>query len=83
MNIEKIDVNKKKRSAVIAAVVMIIVMVLWDVFFFVMNLWDPVPLPVLLLMTLPPTIVIIGILLALRERMKEIDKGEENEAVHY
>lgn len=83
MNIEKVDVSKKKRGAIIAAVVMIILMLSWDVFFLVMNLWEPVPLPVLLWMTLPPTAVIIGVLLALRERIKEIDKGEENEAVHY
>lgn len=83
MNVENVDVSKKKRGAVIAAVVMITLIILWDVLFLVLNLWDPMPTLILLLMIVPPTIVIIGVLLALRERMKEIDKGEDDEAVNY
>lgn len=83
MNVENVDVTKKKRGAVIAAVVMITLIILWDVLFLVLNLWDPMPTLILLLMIVPPTIVIIGVLLALRERMKEIDKGEDDEAVNY
>ena len=83
MNVENVDVSKKKRGAVIAAVVMITLIILWDVLFLVLNLWDPMPTLILLLMIVPPTIVIIGVLLALRERMKEIDKGEDYEAVNY
>ena len=60
MNVENVDVSKKKRGAVIAAVVMITLIILWDVLFLVLNLWDPMPTLILLLMIVPPTIVIIG-----------------------
>lgn len=83
MNVVKVDVSKKKRGAAIAAAVMIILIILWDALFFVLNILDPMPTVILLLMIVPPTVIIIGVLLALRERMREIDKGEEDEAVNY
>ena len=83
MNVVKVDVSKKKRGAAIAAAVMITLIILWDALFFVLNILDPMPTLILLLMIVPPTIIIIGVLLALRERMREIDKGEEDEAVNY
>ena len=66
-----------------AAGVMIALILLWDLFVLTVNSYDPAPLPVILLLTVPATLVIIGIVLALRERMKEIDGGEEDEAVNY
>ena len=83
MNVSKVDVNKKKRGAKIAAVVMIAIMVLWDLFFLVVNHYEPAPLPIVLLLTVPANVVIIGVILALRERIKEIEGGEENEAADY
>lgn len=83
MNVSKVDVSRKKRGAQIAAGVMIALILLWDLFVFVINSYDPAPLPVLLLLTIPATLLIIGIVLALRERMKEIDGGEEDEAINY
>lgn len=83
MNISKVDVNRKKRGAKIAAASMIALILLWDLFFLIVNFYDPIPLPVLLLMTVPATVVIVGIVIALRERMKEIDGGEEDAAINY
>ena len=83
VNVSKVDVSKKKRGAQIAAGVMIALILLWDLFVLTVNSYDPAPLPVILLLTVPATLVIIGIVLALRERMKEIDGGEEDEAVNY
>ena len=83
MNVSKMDVSKKKRGAQIAAGVMVALILLWDLFVLTINSYDPAPLPVILLLTVPATLVIIGIVLALRERMKEIDGGEEDEAVKY
>lgn len=83
MNVSKVDINKKKRGAKIAAVVMIAIMVLWDLFFLVVNHYEPAPLPIVLLLTVPANVVIIGVILALRERIKEIEGGEENEAADY
>lgn len=74
---------KKKQGAIISSVVMIAVVVLWLALFLILSIGDHMPIPFLLLMILPPVIVVIGILLALRERMKEIEKGEEDEATHY
>lgn len=83
MKISKADVSKKKRGAQISAIVMIVLIVLWDLFIFITGIYAQIPWPVTLLMTLPITVIIIGILLALRERMKEIDGGEEDEAANY
>lgn len=83
MNVSKVDVTKKKRGAKIAAGVMIAIVVLWDLFFLVVNHYDPAPLPIVLLLTVPANVVIIGVILALRERIKEIEGGEENEAADY
>lgn len=83
MKISKADVSKKKRGAQISATVMIVLIVLWDLFIFITGVYSQIPWPVTLLMTLPITMIIIGILLALRERMKEIDGGEEDEAANY
>lgn len=83
MNISKVDVNKKKRGAKNAAIFMIVLILLWDLFFVVVSRYDPIPLPVMLVMTVPATLVIVGIVLALRERMKEIDGGEADEASKY
>ena len=83
MKISKADVSKKKRGAQISAIVMIVLIVLWDLIIFITGIYAQIPWPVTLLMTLPITVIIIGILLALRERMKEIDGGEEDEAADY
>ena len=44
---------------------------------------DPIPLGLLLIFIAIPCVVIIGVLLALKERFKEIEGGEENEAAKY
>lgn len=83
LDVEKVDVGKKKRGAIFAAIVMIILMALWEIIMFIGNSYDPIPTPVLLLMTVPPVFVVVGILIALKERMKEIEGGEADEAVNY
>lgn len=44
---------------------------------------EPIPLPLYLYFVLPMIAVIIGIILALRERLNEIEKGEDNVAAKY
>ncbi len=44
---------------------------------------EPIPLPLYLYFVLPMIAVIIGIILALRERLNEIEKGEEDVAAKY
>ena len=81
MNVEHVD--KKRKAPIIAAMVMIIMMI------GVIGLlvWaakvDPIPLPFLLFILAIPVAVIGGVLLALKERMKEIEGGEEDAARKY
>ena len=44
---------------------------------------EPIPLPLYLYFILPMIAVIIGIVLALRERLNEIEKGEDDVAAKY
>ncbi|HCT63641.1 MAG TPA: hypothetical protein DIC19_06030 [Erysipelotrichaceae bacterium] len=44
---------------------------------------EPIPLPLYLYFVLPMFAVIIGIVLALRERLSEIEKGEDDVAAKY
>lgn len=70
MNVSKIDTHmKKKLGAGFGAAVMIAIML------FVLG--------ALLLFATPIVVVITGILVAMKSRMKEIDKGEEDEAAKY
>lgn len=83
MNITKTDVIKKKRGARIAALVMIVLLLLWVVGIIIADFYDPIPLPIVLLLTVPAAMAIIGIVIALRERIRELNGGEEDEAADY
>ena len=84
MDVSKTDVRKKKRTGAIAgAVVMILLMAFTIVLLLWANTQDPIPLGLLLLITAIPVIIIIGTLIALAGRMKEIEGGEEDEASKY
>ena len=81
MNVGEID--KRRRAPVIAAAVMIV----WMVVLIGILLWaakvDPIPLPFLIVIIVIPVAVIVGVLLALKERMKQIEGGEEDAARKY
>ena len=84
MDVSKTDVRKKKRTGAIAgAVVMILLMAFTIVLILWANTQDPIPLGLLLLIAAIPVIIIIGTLIALAGRMKEIEGGEEDEASKY
>ena len=84
MDVSKTDIRKKKRTGAIAgAVVMILLMAFTIVLILWANTQDPIPLGLLLLITAIPVIIIIGTLIALAGRMKEIEGGEEDEAFKY
>ena len=44
---------------------------------------EPIPLPLYLYFVLPMIAVIIGVVLALRERLRQTEKGEEDVAAKY
>ena len=84
MDINKMDVHKKKRNgAIIGAAVMILLMLITIVIVFWANTQDPIPLGMLLLIAGIPAVIIVGTLVALAGRMKEIEGGEEDEASKY
>ncbi len=81
MNVEHVD--KKRTAPILAAVVMIILMIATIGFLVWAAKVDPIPFPVLLIFLAIPAAVIVGVLLALKERMKQIEGGEEDAARKY
>lgn len=84
MDVNKTDVQKKRRNgAVLGAAFMICVMlavialVLWA------NTQEEIPMPVLGIGIGIPVVMIVGVLAALRSRLREIKGGEEDEAAKY
>lgn len=84
MDIRKRDRQQRKKGAFIGALSAILFMavflgiILWAV------ITEPgLPLPLLMILLSLPTIGIIGTLAALRERLKEIEGGELDEASKY
>lgn len=84
MDVNKTDVQKKRRNgAVLGAAFMICVMlavialVLWA------NTQEEIPMPVLGIVIGIPAVMIVGVLAALRSRLREIKGGEEDEAAKY
>lgn len=83
MDIRKKDKKLRKKNAFIAAAIAIAVMLIP----ICLMLWaitqEPVPLFVVILFILIPLVGIGGTLLALKERLKEIEGGELDEASKY
>lgn len=63
-----------------ALMVGVIVLMAWG---FSIDPQDAPPLPLLIVLMAIPAAVIFGVLLALVQRLKEIQKGEENDAKNY
>lgn len=63
-----------------ALMVGVIVLMAWS---FSIDPQDAPPLPLLIVLMAIPAAVIFGVLLALIQRLKEIQKGEENDAKNY
>ena len=84
MNVNKTDVHRKKRTgAIVGAAVMTVLMLVTIIIVFWANAQDPIPLGMLLLIAGIPAVIIVGTLIALAGRMKEIEGGEEDEASKY
>lgn len=83
MDIGKKDQRKKKYGPLAAAFVMIVFMCTLIAIFIWLESTEPIPLILLLCILAFPLMIIAGVLLALRQRFQEIEKGEENEASKY
>ena len=82
MNVTNVD-QKKKNAPIIAAFVMILLMVgLIGLFIWAATV-EPIPGPLLAFFIAFPVVTIGGVLLALKERIKQIEGGEEDAARKY
>ena len=81
MNVKNID--KKRKAPIMSAAVMILLMAVTVA----LILWgyteDPIPIGILVILIAMPIAVIVGVLLALKERFKQIEGGEEDAASKY
>lgn len=81
MNVKKAD---KKRSAPILAAVSIIIFMLVTIILLIWSVGEAsMPGYLTVILIAMPVLVIVGVLIALRERMKEIEGGEEDAASKY
>ena len=81
MNVQ--DVDKKRRGSILSTVVMIVLMGAMIALFVWAQMVDPIPFPIIGILIAMPAAVIIGVLFALKQRMKQIEGGEEDEARKY
>lgn len=82
MNVKHVD-QKKKNAPIIAAFVMILLMIGLILLFVWTAAVDPIPGPLLAFFIAFPVAIIGGVLLALKERIKQIEGGEEDAARKY
>lgn len=84
VNLRKEDIHmKKKAGAYFGGAVMIALMLCYVAFMVWAYLTQDMPFGVLLLMIVIPVVIIAGIAVALKSRIKEIEGGEEDEASKY
>ncbi len=81
MNVHNVD--KRRRGSIISTVVMIFLMIALIALYVWAQSVDPIPLPIIAVLIAMPAAVIIGVLVALKERMKQLEGGEEDEARKY
>ena len=81
MNVNHVD--KKRKASIISAITMIIIMVATIALLVWANTVEPIPFVFLVLIIAVPVAVIGGVLLALKDRMRQIEGGEEDAARKY
>lgn len=85
MDANELD-KRKKRNSIGAGLFFIALMVLLEAMFvwgFAADPMEAPPIPIMIVLWLIPLAVIGGIIVVMKERMKEIEGGEENEAAKY
>lgn len=73
----------KKRGALLSAIVIISIMLIYAGVYLWLLATDAAPKGLILVISLIPLAVIIGVLIALKERFKEIEGGEEDDSINY
>lgn len=84
MDVEKTDIKKAKRAPIIAAAVVAIFFVFLIGVMFWAEMVDPeTPIGIVIFTVAIFAAIIVGVIVALIQRLKEIDGGEMNEASKY
>ena len=83
MNVRNSDVRKRKAGAIIACAVMVALMAVLIGFIIWADTIDPAPKGILLFGIALFGSIIIGVIIALVQRLKEVEGGELDEAGKY
>jgi DNA-binding transcriptional MerR regulator len=83
MDVHKVDVSKKIRGAKLSAAVICLLVLGWEMLILACNSYDPAPAALLVFLMALPLVLVGGVLIALKERIKEIKRGEEDDAANY
>ena len=84
MDVQTTDIHRKKTiGSLIGAGMMILLMVFVELALWWGNQMDPLPIPLLVTLLVIPALVMIGVIVVLAQRIREIRKGEEDEAAKY
>lgn len=84
VDVERTDMKRKRKSgAVIAGCVFIAIMLTMLGLFVYLLVSESAPWPVLVIMIVVPVATIIAVVIALKQRIKEIQGGEEDAAGQY
>lgn len=83
MNHKQTDVRQKMVGPILAALTMVLLMGFVIAILVWAQLADPIPLPIWLFILFFPAAVCVGVFLALMSRLKEVRKGEEDDADKY
>jgi DNA-binding transcriptional MerR regulator len=83
MDVKNSDTRKLSTGAIIAASVAIVLLAAIDGLFIWANTVEPIPIWLLIIFIAVPAAVAVGVIVALVERLKEIKKGEIDEASKY
>ena len=82
-NVDKQDVIRRKRGSILAAAVFILIMVFLIMIFIWGFLEDPIPMWMVCGFVMIPAAFILGVIISLVQRIKEIEGGEEDVARKY
>ena len=84
VNISKEDIHMRKKAGAIAGASVILILLLIGIIAVVWgNYYEHMPIGIFIFLITLPTTAIVGLVIALIGRMKEIVGGEEDEAINY
>ena len=83
VNVRMSDVKKRKTGAILSAIVVVIISLLLLVAILMANSEDPAPWGIVAIMVIIFGGTIVGVIVALMQRLGEVEKGEIDEASKY